>query len=104
MSQSWFSGAASTRHFPTLVVYVDVSSSPPLPDCFMSGSRDHARSPYYRAPLPFSPVTAQSQSGGAGGSNTEQRYRWGGPVIQQNQHQNEDSLEWIKHLDVTIKY
>ncbi|TNN79338.1 hypothetical protein EYF80_010362 [Liparis tanakae] len=36
-------------------------------NCFMSGSRDHARSPYSGAPLPSSPVTAQSHSSVAGG-------------------------------------
>ena len=41
-----------------------------LPDCFMSGSTDHARSPYYGAPLPSSAVTAPSHSSGAGAGCT----------------------------------
>ncbi|GAA6232131.1 TSC22 domain family protein 1-like [Lates japonicus] len=79
-----------------------LGSSPPLPDCFMSGSRDHARSPYYGAPLPSSPVTAHSHSSGAGGYILNNSTAGGGPVIQQNQHQNEDPVEWIKPLAAPV--
>lgn len=80
------------RLFPSLSVHVDVGFVPASPRLLYVWQQRPCAVAIFRSTPPLQPRHRAQPQQRCRRLHTEQRYHWGGPVIQQNQHYNKTRI------------